>query len=275
MHRLLVAGALAAAACGGERAGRPLRLGTTTTVEQSGMLAVAESLWTGVPLAAVIAPSGQILRSAAQGDLDVALTHAPALETKFLAGGPALERCPFVVSRFAIVGPEGDPAGIAHATSAADAFRRIAARGATLVSRGDSSGTHERELAVWRRAGVSPAKRPWYIESGTDQTTTLRLADERGAYALADLPTLAQLPDLSVRPLFTADSGLRNPYTLTLVRTAAPHPAALQFMTWALDRWRTRLLEQRLPDGSPAFERPTGSPLGPSPGTCSSTTETP
>ncbi|MGH7538225.1 MAG: hypothetical protein ACREMF_06300, partial [Gemmatimonadales bacterium] len=87
-----------------------------------------------------------------------------------------------------------------------------------------------------------------------------RLADERGGYALADLPTLATLPGLALRPLFTADSTLLNPYTLTVIRTTTPHPAARGFATWALGRWRDSILAIRLPDGSPAF--------GPSKGEC-------
>src|SRR5438046_1335848 len=92
---------LMAAAC---RAGpAPLRLGTTYTVQQSGALAVLESLWTGpAPLTTVVAPSGQILRAAANGDLDVVITHAPALEQRLLVGpGHALLRCPLAASRFA------------------------------------------------------------------------------------------------------------------------------------------------------------------------------
>jgi tungstate transport system substrate-binding protein len=250
-------------ACSGHA--RALRLGTTTTVQQSGMLAVAESLWTGPRLATVIAPSGQILRSAAQGDLDVILTHAPALEAQLLPAGTELAHCPFVNSRFAIVGTASDPASVAAAHSAADAFRRIAARQSLFVSRGDKSGTHERELAVWRAAGLSPAGRSWYVESGADQTTTLRLADERRAYALADLPTLATLPDLALQPLFSADSMLLNRYSLALLRVPAPHPAARAFFDWALDAWRTHVLALTLPDGQAAFERPAGACQTPAP----------
>ena len=245
-----------ALACGPRE--RPLRLGTTTTVAQSGMLALGESLWTGARLATIIGPSGQILHSAAQGDLDLVLTHAPALEARILTGSAALVRCPFVTSRFAIVGPTADPARVAAARTAAEAFQRIAATGSPFVSRGDSSGTHERELAVWRAAGIDPTGRSWYLESGTDQTTTLQLADERGAYALGDLPTLARLPRLSLRPLFSADSSLLNRYTLTLARTATPHPAARDFLAWALDTWRARVLAMRLPNGVAAFEPAAG-----------------
>lgn len=224
------------------------------------MLAVAESLWRDPPLATVIGPSGLILHAAAQGDLDVVLTHAPALETKLLGGGAALERCPFVTSRFVVVGPAADPAGVRGAPDAAEAFRRIAAHAVPFVSRGDSSGTNEREIAVWRSAGLAPwtGDHPWYVESGADQTTTLRLADERRAYALADLPTLATLPDLALQPLFGGDSVLLNHYSLSLVRTPALHPEARRFFAWALDTWRARVLAIHLGDGTPAFARSPG-----------------
>src|SRR5256885_15186146 len=151
-----------AAAC---RSGpAPLRRGRTYTVQQSGALAVLESLWPGPPpFTTVVAPSGQILRAAANGDVDVVITHAPALEQRLLvAPGHALLRCPLLASRFAIVGPDADPAHVAVAASAVDAFRRIAAAGGPFVSRGDSSGTHVKELTLWQSAGVKPAGR-WYL----------------------------------------------------------------------------------------------------------------
>ena len=232
----------------------PLRLGTTYTVQQSGALAVLESLWTGPPpFTTVVAPSGHILRAAANGDLDVVITHAPTLEQRLLVGpGHALLRCPLAASRFAVVGPAADPAHVATATTAAEAFRRIAARGGPFVSRGDSSGTHVKELALWHAAGVTPTPR-WYLESGADQAATLHLADERRAYALADLPTYAKLSGLASRILFAADTALSNPYTLYLVRRPDPHPAAGDFVTWAMSAGREAVLALRLPDGMPAF----------------------
>jgi tungstate transport system substrate-binding protein len=236
---------------------RPLRLGTTTTVEQSGAMAILDSLHPPAAVAAVIGPSGQILRSAAAGDLDVIITHAPSLEQRLLvAPGHAQLRCPFVAGRFALVGPPADPAKIAGATSATDALRRIAAARATFVSRGDSSGTHVKELALWQGAGVSPSPRgrPWYLETGSDQGATVRLADERHGYALVDLPTFGKLKGVELRVLVASDTALLNPYTLYVIRSPSPHPAAASFASWAMADWRTRLLAMQLDGGGAAFE---------------------
>ena len=231
-----------------------MRLGTTTTVEQSGALAILDSLHPPAALAVVIGPSGQILRSAAAGDFDVVITHAPSLEQRLLvAPGHAALRCPFVASRFALVGPPADPAKVAGAATAAEALRRIAAARAPVVSRGDSSGTHLTELAVWHSAGVSPQGRGWYLETGTDQGATLRVADERRAYALADLPTFLKLKGVDLRVLLTADTALLNPYTLYVIRSPTPHPAAAAFGSWALTDWRARLLSLPLQGGTAAF----------------------
>ena len=237
----------------------PLRLGTTTTVEQSGALVLVDSLHPPMPVRVVVGASGTILRSAAAGDLDVVVTHAPSLEQRLLVEpGRAALRCPFVVSRFAIVGPAADPAGVASAGSAADAFRRIANVRASFISRGDSSGTHIKELFLWKTAGVIPdgPRNSWYVQAGGDQAATLRIADERAAYALADLPTLTRLQGISLRALFTADTVLGNPYTLYVIRSATGNTGAMQFSTWALGEWRTRLLALRLPGDMPAFVTP-------------------
>src|SRR6266699_5847127 len=234
----------------------PVRLGTTTTVEQSGALALLDSLQPPTPVRVVVGASGTILRSAAAGELDVVVTHAPSLEQRLLVEpGRAALRCPFVVSRFAIVGPAADPAGVASAGSAADAFRRIANVRASFISRGDSSGTRIKELFLWKTAGVIPdgLRNSWYVQAGGDQAATLRIADERAAYALADLPTFTRLQGISLRALFTADTALGNPYTLYVIRSASHDSAAMRFSSWAMANWRPRLLAVRLPDGAAAF----------------------
>ncbi|MFN2571323.1 MAG: substrate-binding domain-containing protein [Gemmatimonadales bacterium] len=252
--QLLLLGAFTA--CARDSRAAPLRVGTTTTVSQSGALAVLDSLRAPVPVRVVIASSGQILHSAAAGDLDVVITHAPTLEQRLLIEpGHAALRCPFVASRFAIVGPAADPARVASAATAADAFRRIAVSRSGFASRGDSSGTHVKELALWTAAGVQPAApgNTWYVQAGVDQAVTLRLADERAAYALADLPTFTRMQGLDSRVLFTADTALGNPYTLYVIRSASENPDATRFSRWAMAEWRVRLLALRLPTGDAAF----------------------
>jgi len=248
----------ALAACTSAPSDRPLRLGTTFTVQQSGALALLDSLPPPDSLATVIGASGQILQSAARGDLDLVITHAPSLEERLLvAPGHVALRCPFVTSRFAIVGPAADPAAVARAASAADAVARIARAGAKFISRGDSSGTHVKELALWRAAGIAPEGQPWYIETGADQATTLHVADERAGYALADLPTLARTPGLELRVLFDRDTVLTNRYTLYVVRGPDSVRAAA-VASWAMSSWRERLLQVKLPDRSAAFVLPPG-----------------
>src|SRR5882672_7138739 len=130
----------------------PLRLGTTTTVEQSGALALLDSLHQTIPVRVIVGASGAIIRSAAAGDLDVVITHAPNLEQRLLIDpGHAALRCPFVTSRFAIVGPAADRAQVATAGTAAEAFHRIAEARASFISRADSSGTHLKDCRCGRR----------------------------------------------------------------------------------------------------------------------------
>jgi tungstate transport system substrate-binding protein len=256
-HTLALAFVCAAqVACTKSSQAAPLRLGTTTTVEQSGALALLDSLRPPTPVRVIVAASGTILRSAAAGDLDVVITHAPSLEQRLLVdSGHAALRCPFVASRFAIVGPPADPAQVATAATAAEAFRRIATVRASFISRADSSGTHIKELSLWKSAGVTPdiSRNTWYVQAGVDQAATLRIADERGAYALADLPTFTRLTGITLHVLFTADSALGNPYTLYVIRSASESSTATRFSTWALADWRTRLLALRLPGGAASF----------------------
>jgi len=256
----------AQAGCARGSEATPLRLGTTTTVEQSGALSLLDSLHPPRPVRVIVGPSGTIIRSAAAGDLDVIVTHAPSLEQRLLVNpGHAALRCPFVVSRFAVVGPAGDPARVTHAASATEAFRRIASVRASFISRGDSSGTHVKELSLWKAAGITPvfSRDRWYTQSGSDQAATLRTADERHAYALDDLPTFTRLAGIELQVLFTADTALGNPYTLYVIRSASPNRGAAQFATWALGDWRARLLAVRLPNGVAAFMPPApGSPDG-------------
>ncbi len=267
MHRRIISRAvgwmgtaamcLAVAACGSP----PVTLGTTFSLEQSGALIGIDTAWRGKRFAIVVGPSGQVLRSAAAGDLDIVITHAPALERRILlASGHAALACPLFASRFAIVGPPADPAGVRGLASGLEAMRRIARVGAVFVSRADSSGTHEKERELWRLAGVDPDPELWLVESGASQAANLLQASNWRGYTLTDLPTFALMKanrgaalelDLLVAP--AADTTLTNPYTLHLTAIGERRAPAEALAEWLATTWRDRVTSVRLPDGTPAF----------------------
>jgi tungstate transport system substrate-binding protein len=172
-----------------------LVVATTTSLQETGLLdtlAVLLRQATGIRMRAVAVGSGQALRMAQRGDADVVLVHSPAAEEAFMRAGHGVRRQVIAINYFTIAGPPDDPARVREAPDAVAALRRIAQAGAVFVSRGDSSGTHARELQLWRQAGMQPA---WggYLESGQGQSATLMIASERRGYALTDRATLGTL----------------------------------------------------------------------------------
>ncbi len=218
LARLLVA-ALALAGLGAPVAAqsRVVILSTTTSTQDSGLLDVLVPMFertSGYTLKTVSVGTGQALALAARGEADVTLAHAPEVERKYVGDGRLLNRRLVMVNDFVLVGPEADPAKVRGETSAAAALARIAAAGARFVSRGDRSGTHLLELALWKRAGVEPAA-PWYIESGQGMGATLGLADDRRAYTLADRATfLAFGKRLALGVVVEGDRALLNVYSV-------------------------------------------------------------
>lgn len=179
----------------GASAAHDVILATTTSLYDTGLLDSLAPMFervTGLHLRVVAVGSGQALKMGERGDADVVLAHSPAAEREFMQAGYGLRRLVVASNYFTIVGPPEDPAGVRAAPSAAAALKRIAETEATFVSRGDSSGTHQRELAVWRAAGGLPAWR-FYLESGQGMAATLLIADERRGYTLTDRGTYASL----------------------------------------------------------------------------------
>ncbi len=190
-------------------AAAPLRLATTTSVNDSGLLdAILPGFTreTGVEVQVIAVGTGQALAIAGRGDADAVLVHAPDLEARFLRAGKGKGHACLAYNNFVIAGPAADPAGVAAAESALDAMRRIYRAGATFVSRGDNSGTYHRERALWKACGLEPRGRAWYLESGSGMGATLALAAEKQAYTLTDLGTYlfmrdkVDLADLFNRP---------------------------------------------------------------------------
>jgi tungstate transport system substrate-binding protein len=195
----------------------PVILSTTTSTQDSGLLDVLVPLFerqTGYSVKTIAVGTGQALALAARGEADVVLAHAPALEKKYVADGKMLNRRLVMYNDFVIIGPAEDPAKIKGMTKAADALKAIAASGSRFVSRGDNSGTHNLEKALWKLARVEP-QTGWYIESGQGMGATLGIADDRKAYSLTDRGTyLAFQKRVRLPVLVEGDAPLLNIYSV-------------------------------------------------------------
>ena len=190
---------------------------TTTSMQETGLLDSLAPLFlraTGYRMRAVAVGSGQALRMGERGDADVLLVHAPAAEAAFLRAGHGVRRRLVASNYFTLVGPADDPAGVRTARSAADALARIRSSGTVFVSRGDSSGTHQRELALWRQAGTD-SRWPGYLEAGQGMAATLLIAAERRGYTLTDRASFLTLRrHLDLVPLREREPALLNVYSV-------------------------------------------------------------
>jgi tungstate transport system substrate-binding protein len=198
-------------------------LATTTSTQDSGLLEILVPMVerrTGYTLKPIAVGTGQALALGARGEADVVLAHAPDLEMRFLAEGKLRNRRLVMVNDFVVVGPPDDPAKVRSTRKASEAFRQIAGSRARFVSRGDNSGTHILERALWKEAGIQ-AKGPWYIEAGQGMGATLAIAAERAAYTLADRAThLAFRQRLELAVLLEGDISLKNVYSVLEVNPA-------------------------------------------------------
>lgn len=216
---LLLAGPAAAQA----PASTTVVLSTTTSTQDSGLLDVLVPMFeraTGYTLKTISVGTGQALALAARGEADVTLAHAPALEKQYVSEGKMHGRRLVMYNDLVLLGPRDDPARVKGEKSAVAALRTIAASGARFVSRGDKSGTHALELALWKQAGVTPGA-PWYIESGQGMGATLGIADDRRAYTIADRGTmLAFARRIALDPMVEGDRPLLNIYSVMEVNPA-------------------------------------------------------
>ncbi len=212
---------LSGAGCGtGGEAPPPIKMATTTSTANSGLLDYLLPEFTkdtGIRVDYVPTGTGMALAHGRNGDVDVVLVHAPAAEEAFVEEGYGVERVPVMWNDFVIAGPGVDPAELADAGSAAQAFQRIAGQQAIFISRGDDSGTHRKELALWVEAAVDPAG-AWYVEAGQGMGACLTMAREKEAYILTDRGTyLAFAGKFALDVLYEKDPQLRNPYAIIAV----------------------------------------------------------
>lgn len=196
-------------------------LATTTSTENSGLLGFILPDFeekTGITVKVVAVGTGQALKLGEDGNADVLLVHAPALEGAYMAGGYGVDRQPVMYNDFVILGPAEDPAGIRGLTSAPEAFRHIAEAKAVFASRGDESGTHVKEKDIWKAAGITPGG-DWYRSIGQGMGQTLTAAAEMRAYTLSDRATFLTMKakGLALEILVEGDANLLNPYSVIAV----------------------------------------------------------
>lgn len=198
-----------------------LILATTTSTEDSGLLAFLlpdfeDEFQVKVDVIAV--GTGQALQLGMDGNADVLLVHARALEDDFMTEGHGSRREDVMYNDFVILGPAEDPAGIQGKSQASRAFELVSQSESPFVSRGDESGTHTKEKAIWAEASIEPAG-DWYISAGQGMGAVLTMADEEQAYTLSDRATyLARvLEGTELNILVEGDPILFNPYGVIAV----------------------------------------------------------
>jgi tungstate transport system substrate-binding protein len=240
--------------------GERLRLATTTSTENTGLLAALNAPFEqryNAQVDVIAVGSGKALQLAENGDVDLVLAHAPAAELQFVAAGHGIERLPVMHNDFVIVGPAADPAGIRAAAGSAEAMSKIRDAAATFISRGDESGTHLKELELWRVAGIEPVGE-WYLEVGQGMGAVLQMSDDKQAYALTDRGTfLAYRDQVALVVLFGGAPELMNPYHVILVNPERhPHvkaDLARAYVEYIRGTEGQRIIREFTANGEPLF----------------------
>ncbi|RYH03476.1 sulfate ABC transporter substrate-binding protein [Salipiger sp. IMCC34102] len=229
-----------------------MRMAVTTSFENSGLAdvllpAIAED--TGIEVQLLVVGTGQAIRLGEAGDVDAILVHAQAAEEEFVSAGFGTARQPIMYNDFVIVGPSEDPAGLADLSSAVAAVTAVEMTEAPFVSRGDDSGTHKAELALWSEALLDPETfGPWYNAVGAGMGSALNTAAGLNAYILADRASwlnFGNKGDLAV--LFEGDPALYNQYTYIPVNPER-HPNVQADLAMELQDWLTSPAAQELID---------------------------
>jgi tungstate transport system substrate-binding protein len=242
---------------------RSITVASTTSTQDSGLFSHLLPLFkakTGIDVKVVAQGTGQALDTARRGDADVLFVHAKADEEKFVAERFGLRRQPVMYNDFVLIGPASDPAGVKGLKDVAQAFNAIKNEAAPFVSRGDRSGTHSAELALWRAAGVTIAqdKGPWYREIGQGMGAALNTASAMSAYTLSDRATwLAFKNKRDLTIVLAGDARLLNQYGVIVVNPQKhPHvkrELAQQFVDYLISPEGQAAIGNYKINGEPLF----------------------
>ncbi|PSP28927.1 molybdenum transporter [Halobacteriales archaeon QH_2_65_14] len=265
----VLAGCVGDSETGGDAAilDETLTLTTTTSTYDTGLLGEVNGAFTdrfGAEVDAVAQGTGAALETARRGDSDVVMVHARGLEDEFMREGYGVNRRDLMFNDFVVVGPDDDPAGIDGMNEVTDAFAAIADAEAIFVSRGDNSGTHNKELNIWEAAGIEPSGE-WYREAGSGMGEVLNQADlEEGAHTLADRGTFisqrSELESLAIRVQGPIEGGpelLANPYGVIAVNPAVHdnvnYDLAMAYIGFITSRDGQELIREYTVEGEQLF----------------------
>jgi tungstate transport system substrate-binding protein len=219
-----------------------IRCASTTSTQNSGLFDHILPLFkksSGILVDVIAVGTGAAIEIGKRGDADIVFVHAKEQELAAVQQGFFVDRRDVMYNDFILIGPPDDPAGIKGITSASDALKKIADKGSFFVSRGDTSGTHMKELSVWKKAGLAPVGNKWYLEVGQGMAKTQRIANEKRAYTLTDRGTWLALKDkdnLEMSVLLEGDPVLFNQYGLMAVNPARhshiKYEEAKKFIHW-------------------------------------------
>lgn len=203
-----------------------LRLATTTSTENTGLISILNAPFKkrhDIAIDVIAVGTGKALRLAQNGDVDLIITHAPAAEIKFIQQGYGINRQPLMYNDFIIIGSPQDPSQIAQTKSLKQALHKLSTSGNPFISRGDQSGTHQKEIALWESAGIQPQGK-WYLSTGQNMGAVLHIANDKLAYTLSDRGTyLSQRHQINLKIVFSGGTELHNPYHVIIVNPAK-HP---------------------------------------------------
>lgn len=252
----LLSAALLLSGCSNKKSS-DIILATTTSTYDTGLLDELIPAFTekyGYKVKPIAVGTGEALTMGESGEADVLLVHAPAAEKAFMAAGHGVSRKRVMYNWFLLVGPDRDFADARAADNIAGAFQGISENKATFISRGDDSGTHKRELALWKASKKTPEK-PWYQEAGQGMGATLRIADEKQGYTLTDEATFrAQQKSLSLRAFDFAGQDLKNNYSVIVV---TKNPGSKAFSRFLVSRRGQSLIRKfRSPEYKKALFTP-------------------
>ena len=219
---------------------------STTSTENSGLFGYILPMFeknTGIKVKVVARGTGAAIEMGKRGDADVVFVHAKEQELKAVEEGLFVNRHDVMYNDFVIIGPPNDPAKIKGIKSAVEGFRNIGKSGELFVSRGDNSGTHTKELAIWKKAGIDPKGQKWYLEVGQGMEKTQRIANEKRAYTLTDRGTWLATKDndkLEMAIVLEGDPVLFNQYGVMAVNPEkhkhVKYKEAMEFINWLISK---------------------------------------